>query len=50
MIKFGWNSMTPLHNSCARNNLEVVKYLISIGCDKNAKNNKGETPLYIAKK
>jgi ankyrin repeat protein len=28
--------------------LEVVKYLVGISCDKNVKNNNGDTPLHSA--
>ncbi|EAY12193.1 hypothetical protein TVAG_003990 [Trichomonas vaginalis G3] len=40
--------MTPLIQASYNGNLEVVKYLISVGADKEAKNNDGWTPLIQA--
>ena len=39
---------TPLHDAAACNSLEVVKYLISLGCDVNVKTPMSITPLYDA--
>ncbi|MHB9146875.1 MAG: ankyrin repeat domain-containing protein [Candidatus Amoebophilus sp.] len=40
---------TPLLCACENDHLEVVKYLIEKGADINAKNQKGETPINIAR-
>ena len=42
------NGYTPLNQNLKNKNLEVVKYLISVGCDKNAKDNFSRTTLQLA--
>ena len=39
---------TPLHWASWNGRLEVVKFLVSIGCDKEARDNYGRTPLHCA--
>jgi ankyrin repeat protein len=39
---------TPLHLAVKHYKLELVKFLIDKGANKNAKNGRGETPLYAA--
>ena len=43
------NGFTPLHYAAfTKNNLEVVKYLVSMLCDPRIPNNHGNLPLHIA--
>lgn len=44
--RYGW---TPLHAAAKRGNAEIVQLLISHGADINARNNDGNTALYVAK-
>ena len=39
---------TPLHTAVFVCNIEIVKALVAAKADVDAKNNKGETPLYLA--
>jgi ankyrin repeat protein len=39
---------TPLHFACKEGYLEVVKLLIELGADKEAKDKWNETPLHLA--
>jgi len=41
---------TPLHETCRDDEIEKVKFLVEKGANVNAKNNKGKTPLDMAKK
>ena len=41
---------TPLHSSCRRGRLEVVKFLQQSGADVNATTEQGETPIFISAK
>ena len=40
---------TPLHDACCRGLIEIVDELISLGADLYKKNNRGNTPLNIAR-
>ena len=44
------NGNTVLHYACQRNNANIVKYLVELTNDINAKNNDMQTPLHIASK
>jgi ankyrin repeat protein len=39
---------TPFHRASLTGHVEVVKYLVGAGCDKNDKDNDGWTPLHWA--
>jgi len=40
---------TPLHEACSTGQKDVVELLIAKGADMNAKNNKGQAALSLAK-
>ena len=40
--------MTVLHYACKYNYIQLVQYFVSIGCDVNATDNQGNTPLITA--
>ena len=44
------NGNTVLHYACQRNNTKIIKYLVELTNDINAKNNDMQTPLHIAAK
>ena len=58
LIKFGLNQthestsdlqlITPLHVAAEKNSLDALRYLHSIGCDINAQEHNGYTPLHRA--
>ncbi|KAI9278483.1 acyl-CoA-binding protein [Phascolomyces articulosus] len=43
------DGLTALHHACDRGNLEMVKLLIELGANVNAKTNEQETPLHYGK-
>jgi len=45
---FDYCYMTGLHWACKRNHFKIVKLLCEFGCDKNARNIIGLTPLSMA--
>ncbi|KAL1519775.1 hypothetical protein AB1Y20_023283 [Prymnesium parvum] len=42
------SGMQPLHWACAKGQLQAVRFLVSTGCDINAAETKGQTPLMLA--
>ena len=45
-----FNGKTAIHFACENNKIDVLKYLLGLDLDLNAKNNTGETPLHYASK
>ena len=43
-----FNGNTAIHFACENEDNKVLKYLLSLELDPNAKNNDGETPLHKA--
>lgn len=41
---------TPLHYACSTGQLEIVQKLVNAGADVNAKDQGGDTPVYLARK
>lgn len=47
-VKYSGNTISPLHLSICFDNLDIVKFLIELGHDVNAVDDKGQTPLHHA--
>ena len=47
-VKQACDGWTPLLLAALKGHLEVVKFLVWIGCDKEAKHNDGSTLLHLA--
>ena len=46
--RFGYESLTALHNAAMRGHVDVAKVLIANSADVNARTEKGSTPLSLA--